>query len=463
MTTKNERSLAARTVLDRYRCPEGLLDFRVAPKLHHGPGFFRFGTGATCFARSSRRSGQAADGPMRDLLVDASWAHGYVHLPFDPDEAIDNLRLERYSPPGWSVFDQALKSIYYAVRPVTTRSLRKRIQKLRAADWQAVSFPHWPVDTSVENICENLLTLALRANHTEPIPFVWFWPAAASGCFLMTHDVETQAGLDHVVELLDLDDRFGIKASVQIVPEDRYAVSREVVNAIKSRGHEVCVQDLNHDGRLFDDRAEFRRRADRINRYGREYGARGFRAAVLYRKPEWFEDLDFSFDMSIPNVARLDPQRGGCCTVTPYFIGNLLEIPVTTIQDYMLFHLLEERSIKLWTTQVELILAKNGLASFIVHPDYVLEPDTRMVYEELLQSLQDTRSARNVWCALPSEIDAWWRARQAMRVVKQGNSWQIEGDRTGRATLAFAQLEDGKLVYRCAQGTKLTALSASTS
>ena len=50
-------------------------------------------------------------------------------------------------------------------------------------------------------------------------------------------------------------------------------------------------QDLNHDGRLFDDRKEFLRRVKLINRYGRGYGAKGFRAAVLYRKPEWYEHL----------------------------------------------------------------------------------------------------------------------------------------------------------------------------
>ena len=38
--------------------------------------------------------------------------------------------------------------------------------------------------------------------------------------------------------------------------------------------------------------------------------------------PIGWQRLDFSFDMSIPNVAHLDPQRGGCCTIMPYFIGN---------------------------------------------------------------------------------------------------------------------------------------------
>ena len=463
MTSANHNPVPGKAVLDRYRCPESVLDFQVDAEVSRTPGFFRFGSDATCFARSSSGGSNTPVEPLSDALVKASWSNGSVRLPFDPDEVIDNLRLERYSPAGWSAYDQALKSIYYSVRPLTTRSFRKRIQKLRALDWQKASFPRWPVDTSVESICENLLTLALRAKNAERIPFVWFWPEGASGCVAMTHDVEDQVGLDHCLDLLDLDDRFGIKASVQIVPEDRYRASSDLLSEIRSRGHEICVQDLNHDGRLFDDREEFRRRAVLINQYGREYDASGFRAAVLYRKPEWFEDLKFSFDMSIPNVARLDPQRGGCCTVMPYFIRDILEIPVTTIQDYMLFHLLDQRSIDLWKTQMDLILAKNGLASFIVHPDYILEPETLAVYQELLTWLHEVRRARKVWFALPREIDTWWRARHNMCVVKRGDSWQIEGEGADRATLAFAQLEDDKLAYRCVEGKSLTALSASIS
>ena len=35
-----------------------------------------------------------------------------------------------------------------------------------------------------------------------------------------------------------------------------------------------------------------------------------------------------SYDISIPNVRHLDSQFGGCCTVMPFFIGNVLEFPV---------------------------------------------------------------------------------------------------------------------------------------
>jgi len=86
----------------------------------------------------------------------------------------------------------------------------------------------------------------------------------------MTHDVETVAGRDFCTSLMDIDDRYGIKSSFQIVPEARYAVTPEFLDEIRERGFEICVQDLNHDGRLFDHRREFLRRAETINEYAQQ-------------------------------------------------------------------------------------------------------------------------------------------------------------------------------------------------
>ena len=436
------------TVQDRYLCPNEFLDFRLSGELSSDSRYFQFGPETTCYGRCFKSPHQAQAGPLlSDVLSGVAFDGAQLVLPFDPNEVIDNLRFERYPSGQFVEYENALKSIYYRLRPLTNRTLRKYIQRLRAANWQKQRFPQWPVDTTVERICEKLLLLSLQANRIDRIPFIWFWPDGVRGCVTMTHDVETVVGRDFCAELLDIDDAFGIKASFQIVPEERYPVTPEFLSLLRDRGFEVCVQDLNHDGRLFDERAEFRRRVSLINRYGREYGAKGFRSAVLYRKPEWFVDLDFSYDMSIPNVAHLDPQRGGCCTVMPYFIGNVLELPLTTIQDYTLFHVLNEPSIDLWKLQLETILSKNGLASFIVHPDYIAEPETKAVYIDLLTMLTELRKQEDLWFALPRDIDDWWRARSRMSLVKDGESWRIVGEGADRAVLAYAKAVDGQLIY----------------
>jgi hypothetical protein len=437
----------SRAVFERYCCPNNFLDFELIRDLCSDDGYFRFGPNITCYGRS-------CSGTRRlkvELALDDTVEHvvvrdGKVKLPFDPTEITDNLRFERYAR-GSGGFRRILRRLYYLVRPLTTPSLRKRVQRFNSRNWVRQVFPHWPVDTTVESLCEKLMLLALEAKGAERIPFVWFWPRGFSGCLTMTHDVETEAGRDFCEEIMEIDDHFGIKASFQIVPEKRYAVPSKLIEFIYARGFEIAIQDLNHDGGLFESREKFLRRVKRINQYGRQYGARGFRAGSLYRHPEWYDALNFSFDMSIPNVAHLDPQRGGCCTVMPYFIGDILELPVTTTQDYMLFHLLNEGSIDLWKTQTQLILEKNGLASFIVHPDYVIDPEPKRMFKELLSYLRDLRMRQNLWFALPSEIDCWWRARSKMSVLPNGDSFRIEGEGAERATLAFAANVNGRLVF----------------
>jgi len=432
-------------IFDHFRCPTSFLKFSTDEGSLSEPGYFHFGSDTTCYGRSTHNSNQVSRAASHDLFDEVGIERGSVCLPFNPTEVIDNLRLERYV--GQRSGPELFKRLYYWLRPLSTFWLRKQIKQLHFRNWRDLNFPRWPVDTTVESLCENLLLLSLQAKNTDRVPFVWLWPNGARGCVTMTHDVDTDSGMDFCTELMDMDDSFGVKSAFQIVPEERYHASPSALQEMRNRGFEIGIQDLNHDGRLFDDKQEFLRRIAIVNQYGKLYGARGFRAAVLYRKPSWYEHLDFSFDMSIPNVAHLDPQRGGCCTITPYFIGNVLELPVTTTQDYTLFHLLREHSIDLWETQIELILKKNGLVSFIVHPDYIIEMEARRLYEALLQKLAKLRTDDSVWFALPCEIDNWWRNRSRMRIERHGQSWKIVGPGAQNARLAYAKNVNGRLVY----------------
>jgi hypothetical protein len=442
-----------RALIDRYKCTESVATFGLAGELSEDTGFFRFGQEAICYGQSVSgfRSIHPAES-LYDAAQDVSVDGSTIKLPFDPTKVIDNLRLERYvsntnrngSRP---IGEKVVRSAYYAVRPLMSVAVRKHFQRLYLRGWHRKAFPRWPVDRSVEEILERLLVISMKAQGISEIPFIWFWPEGAPGCVLMTHDVETTAGRDFCSQLMDINDSFGVKASFQIVPEKRYSVPEEFLADIRERGFEVGVQDLNHDGHLYSDRDEFLRRAKRINQYGKEYGARGFRAAVLYRNLDWLPALDFSYEMSVPNVAHLDPQQGGCCTVFPYFIGDILELPVTTTQDYPLFYILRQNCLTLWKTQVRLILEKFGLVSFIVHPDYIIEEKNRQTYKDLLGYLSQLRRDEKVWIALPLEIDSWWRARSQMKLVSENGRWRIEGPQKERARVAYARLENDRLVY----------------
>jgi len=434
---------------DYYRCPERYVRLALKGALSETKGYFRFGGEAVCYGRySGRHVSESPSNGLHDALLDTIVADGTTVLPFDLTELVENLRCEQYAQDGPSgYFKSALSRLYYFVRPALPFVTRNYLKKLHLQGWENQSFPRWPVDSSVDDLTAQVLQLAVKSSPTRQVPFIWFWPEGSSSGAIMTHDVETESGRGFCSNLMDIDDSFGIKASFQVVPEERYRVSEQFLASIRERGFEVVVHDLNHDGHLYKDREQFLRRAVKINAYREKYGTDGFRAAVLYRKQLWYDALQFSYDMSVPNVAHLDPQHGGCCTVMPFFIGNILELPVTTTQDYMLFHILNDYSISLWKRQIELIMEKHGLISFIVHPDYIMKPRERVIYEQLLAHLAGLREKQNVWIATPGEVNRWWRQRAEMRLVEDGEDLRIEGAGSERARVAYASEQNGRLVF----------------
>ncbi len=371
-------------------------------------------------------------------------------MPFDPAEVIENLLRERYTAhfrePG-RLSNAAIRKIYYLLRPFLAMPIRKRLQKAHLRNWDKIPFPQWPVDDTVDRIYRRLMALAIRAHGLEEMPFVWFWPEEFTSCVIITHDVESDDGKNFCPRLMDLDESFGFYSSFQIVPEDRYTVPDEFLQGIAGRGFEVNVHDLKHDGRLYAEYEEFQRRAKQINQYAHRFGAVGFRSGILYRNADWYDAYDFSYDMSIPNVGHLDPQRGGCCTVMPYFIGKLVELPLTCTQDHTLFNIFNDYSIELWKRQIQTIRDNYGLITILVHPDYVMAPRPQAVYRELLKYLADLRDKDHMWAALPRDVANWWRQRSEMKLVRTNGSWNVEGPGSDRARVAYARVSGDTVTY----------------
>ncbi len=384
-------------------------------------------------------------------LRDTAWRSGLndlgAILPDDPAVLFDYLRGERYLDPGGAVHKSAVRRLYYLLRPLIPVGVRKHLQRLALRDWQSIPFPAWPLDTTVDDLVNGVWRVLLRESGEERLPFVWYWPDGHPCSGMMTHDVETSAGRDFSGELMAMERKAGIVSAFEIVPEGRYDVTPEYLESIREGGCEICVHGLNHDGHLFEEEAEFKRRAARINDYMRDCGARGFRSPIMYRRQEWLHHLDISFDMSVPNTARLEPQRGGCCTIFPYFVGNIVELPLTMIQDYSLYNVLDDYSTETWRRQAALVRRRHGLASFIIHPDYTRSRRTADLYRELLDLLATERDDHGMWLALPGEVERWWRQRDGMSLERTGDGWVIRGDGADRARLAWALLDGDELRY----------------
>jgi hypothetical protein len=441
-------------LIERYRCPEQFVRIGPSGPLAAEEGYFRFGPDVIGYGRTTAPNPESrgVNGCVTDFAGAVEFSNSELRLPFDLTDVIENLRRERYASARSAGMrtghpDSPFAALYFLLRPLLPMAARIRLQRLFFQNWRRIPFPAWPVDATVDQLLETALVLSMKAQGLESVPFIWFWPDNASGAAIVTHDVETARGVGFCGRVMDIDDAYGIRSAFQIVPEKRYRLPNGFLDQIRRRGHEVNVQDLNHDGRLFSDRNEFQRRVRLINAYGREFGAEGFRAAVLFRNPDWHHSLEFAYDMSIPSVAHLEPQRGGCCTVFPFFIGNVLELPVTTTQDYSLFHVLGDYSLGVWRTQTERIMEKHGLASFIAHPDYLIPRRAREAYRGLLEYLSGLRAERALWIARPNEINQWWRQRSRMKLVARNGRYEIEGEGKERAQIAHATVAGDRLVY----------------
>ncbi|MBU0740743.1 hypothetical protein KKG45_06695 [bacterium] len=372
----------------------------------------------------------------------------------DHSAEIDDLRLERYRDNSITDVhatlspESLIRSAYYTLRPLLSVGMRKHLQRFALRGWEKIPFPAWPVDTGVEKLVADHWMQLLEVHDTDTLPFVWFWPDGHRSCAVMTHDVETAAGRDFCGHLMDMEAAVGVVSSFEVVPEERYEVTPAYLDSIRRAGCEVCIHGLSHDGHLFSSRTGFLERAARINAYAANWRAVGFRSPVMYRNLDLIGHLDFEYDMSVPNVGHLDPQRGGCCTVMPYFIGDTLELPLTTIQDYPLYNNLGRYDMDLWREQTDIVVGRHGLLSFIIHPDYTIERRAQDLFRELLDHLCALRDDRGTWLALPGEVNDWWRLRSRMELQERNGRWCVTGPSCDRAKVGLACREAGGLVYR---------------
>jgi peptidoglycan/xylan/chitin deacetylase (PgdA/CDA1 family) len=300
---------------------------------------------------------------------------------------------ERYRPRPASA---SLLPLFYRLKPLipprVQMALRRALaRRQRRRHEHGGAFPRWPIEP------------LLGERPAGPSP----WPDGHRFAYILTHDVEGPRGLANVAPLLAIERCHGVRSAWFLVAEE-YPIDPAVRRAILDAGGEVGLHGLHHDGSLFQSRPEFERQLPRIHDHLRRWGAEGFRSPATHRRAEWMAELGCGYDSSFPDTHPFDAQPGGCCSILPFFLGDVVELPITLPQDHTMFELLRERDIALWRRKAAWIAEHGGLVTVLVHPDYALTADRLAHYEELLAFLA---SLDGGWHALPREVAAWWRRR----------------------------------------------------
>ena len=352
-------------------------------------------------------------------------------------ENIEDYLYERYArdSQGWK------RKAYYFAKPLIPRRIQLALRK-KYADIQAQArFPAWPIEPILVESVREYMRCVVEQSEMKEIHRIAPWPERKHFAFAITHDVEWDAGLRNAPKLAEIEKKLGFVSSWNIVPE-RYPIDWAIVEKLRSEGCEIGVHGLKHDGKLFQSRRIFENRVRKINQYAKEWGAVGFRSPSTLRNVEWMPELEFEYDSSFPDTDPYEPQAGGCCSIWPFFIKNLVELPITMPQDHTLYEVLGHQDISIWKEKADWIATNSGLILIDVHPDYMSSEKRLQFYESFLSYV---KNKNGMWHALPREIVRWWRERDSSSLRKNNASYIVEGPASPRASIMRTSLANGTI------------------
>jgi hypothetical protein len=313
----------------------------------------------------------------------------------------------------------SIHSLFYKIKPLIPRQIQLILRRQIAQYKREMNADVWPI--LPEAACP---------------PRNWQgWPNGKRFSFVLTHDVEKKGGHDKVLSLMRLEQELGFRSSFNFVPE-RYTVSADVRQELQANGFEVGVHGILHDGKLYASRAEFRKRARRINKHLQAWGAVGFRSPAMHHNLDWLHDLNIEYDASTFDTDPFEPQSEGVGTIFPFWIPGdddrpgYMELPYTLPQDHGLFIILQEKNVDIWKKKLDWIAKKGGMALLNVHPDYMNFDGIKLAreefpadyYREFLIYVKE-KYAGEYWHVLPKDMAAHCATNKLniKRTIGEGN------------------------------------------
>jgi peptidoglycan/xylan/chitin deacetylase (PgdA/CDA1 family) len=350
--------------------------------------------------------------------------------------AAEYYLLERYRPR-----DQrrppANLAAYYAVKPFLPAKVRHYLHWLLVRSNRRPDFPSWPYESTLLRLRGDWLEESLARLHCKDAWHIGFWPHAHECCIVLTHDVESRTGLERMKAMADIEEKHGFRSAWNL-PLAQYRIDWSTIDELRKRGFEIGAHGLRHDGRLFRSRADFQLLAPKLEKLAYKHQLRGFRSPSTLRRIEWLRELNFDFDSSLADSDPYEPQPGGCCSLFPFFLGTMVELPYTIPQDHTFLHLLRRDALPIWKAKARWVAAQGGMILTVTHPDYYGCEPYLARYEELLKQLCDLEGG---WRALPSQVAAWWRRRARMKIVVKSGSPTISGPSIEGATARLLSTE----------------------
>ena len=329
------------------------------------------------------------------------------------DTTINYLTHERYiqhKAPFFTKFP-----IPYYIVPVRIRNTMINLIKGRK---EVPRFPSWPAEKSVETL-RHVFLKALEIKTGKKVPCAEFWPAGKKCCFIATHDLETQTSFKNIDLIREIEKQHGIRSSWNVLSK-RYKINFNKLRQLKKDGCEIGIHGYNHDGKLpYLGKEKAIKRITSCKKALQEFRCSSFRSPQLQRNEEFLELLSnyFKCDSSVPDtdIKGAAALKSGCCTVFPYMINNMVEIPITLAQDFRLIYTLglkEKEMLEHWKNKVDYIHEVGGVINILTHPDdYLIGNEKYLrVYERLLEHIAKKKETYHNTISNVAEL---WKDRQS--------------------------------------------------
>ena len=251
------------------------------------------------------------------------------------------------------------------------------------------------------------------------------WPEGKKFALVLTHDVETVKGLEKYREVMKIEEDLGFRSSFNFVAGD-YEVPMELINELKTRGFEVGIHGLHHNGNLYRSKKVFSEHARKIKQFAQKWDAVGFRTPSMYHNLEWIHDLNLEYDASTFDTDPFEPQPEAAGTIFPFWVesnngeNGYVELPYTLPQDFLLYILMKQKDIDIQKRKLDWIAENGGMALFITHPDYMNFNEGKRkkdeyqaeYYKEFLTHIK-TKYEGQYWHVLPKQIASFWKENYA--------------------------------------------------
>lgn len=332
---------------------------------------------------------------------------------------------------------------YYRLKPAIPRRIQLAMRRAYSRRQAARAFPAWPIEPLLLDRRDDQLRRRLQGGDADRLPCVSFWPDRHRFACVLTHDVEGTKGLQNIERVLEVEQRHGFVSSWNFVA-DWYPIPAGTFDRVRAAGCEIGLHGIKHDGRMFESRERFEHDLRKMRVCLEDWEAVGFRSPATHRNADWMPELGCSYDSSFPDTDPFEPQPGGCCSIFPFMMGNVVELPITLVQDHTLMEILRRDDIDLWTQKTTWIAENHGLVNLITHPDYLVEQSCLDMYERFLEFLG---RQPGMWRTLPRNVAEWWRSRESMSVEVRGSEIRIAGDPTGRASVAWVYDHAGEIEF----------------